>query len=50
MRDMLLGRMKTLIESMVKGNVKNESPMCERGLKERNHILRECEKTLRKAM
>jgi len=35
---------------MVKGNVKNESPMYERGIKERNHRLGACEKTLRKAM
>ena len=31
-------------------NVKNESPTIERGLKERNHRLRACKKTLRKAM
>jgi hypothetical protein len=33
-----------------KKKAKNKSPMIERGIKERNHRLGSCKKTLRKAM
>jgi hypothetical protein len=39
-----------MLESMDKGKAKNKSPTTKRGLKERNHKLGACEKTLRKAM
>jgi hypothetical protein len=38
-----------MLESMDKGKAKNKIPTIKRGLKERNHRLRACEKTLRKA-
>ena len=42
--------MKTLIESMDKRKAKKKSPTIKRGLKERNHRLGACEKTLRKTI
>ena len=39
-----------MLELMEKGKAKNKSPTIKKGLKERNHRLRACEKTLRKAI
>jgi hypothetical protein len=39
-----------MLELMDKGKAKNKSPTIKRGLKERDHRLRACEKTLRKAI
>jgi len=42
--------MKTMLESIDKGKAKNKSPTTKRGLKERMHRLKACDKTLRKTM
>jgi len=40
--------MKTMLESIDKGKAENKSPTIKRGLKERMHRLKACDKTLRK--
>ena len=38
-----------MLKSMDKGKAQNKNPMIERGIKEKNHRLGACKKTLKKA-